>query len=380
MQTYKYKLYPSKKDKFLQKQLNTASWIFNHCIALHKRYYRLTGKFLSKYKLQKHITKLKKQQKYSLWNTLGSQVTQDITERIDRSYKLFFRNLKHNIKTDPPKFKKRIKYKSITFKQTGFKLLEDNKIKIQGKIFKYFKSREMQGNIKRLTVKKDPLGDFYLYIVTDNNAVQVSSQTGKSVGIDFGLKTFLSLSNNTSVESPLFFKQYMSQIQKANQELSKKKKGSQRRKKSKLKLSRLHKAIQNRRKDFFFKLSKKLTDTFDFICVEDLNIKSMQQRWGRKISDLSFHEFLNVLEYYCLKTDKKLIKVNRFFPSSQLCSRCGFQNKTLSLSDRTWTCPECQTVHDRDLNAAKNILEEGINILGGASPNREEFLRPALAG
>ena len=165
MRTYSYKLYHAKRNKNLHKSINIAGSIYNHLIALHKRYYRLYGKSLSANKLKKHITKLKRTKKYAYWNNLGSQAIQDIAERIDRAYKLFYRNLKHGIKTAPPSFKKVRRYKSFTLKQAGYKLHEDNKITIMGKIYKYHQSRGIEGKVKTITVKRDPLGDLYLYIV-----------------------------------------------------------------------------------------------------------------------------------------------------------------------------------------------------------------------
>ena len=138
MKAYKFKLYNHKRNKHLLRQINLAAEIYNHCIALHKRYYRLYGKHLSANTLKKHLTKLKKLDKHTHWTQLGSQAIQDIAERIDRGYKLFFRNLKAGIKSAPPNFKKRIKYKSFTLKQAGYKILQDNYIRIGRRIYRYF--------------------------------------------------------------------------------------------------------------------------------------------------------------------------------------------------------------------------------------------------
>jgi hypothetical protein len=157
MKTYCFKLYASKKNKNLHQTINIAGVIFNHCIALHKRVYRLYGKSLSCHRLKLHLTKLKKLPKYAFWNHVGSQTIQDIAERIDRAYKLFFRNLRHGVRTAPPGFKKVKKYKSFTLKQCGYKLLAGNKMLIQGKVYKFFKSREVEGRPKTVTVKRDTL-------------------------------------------------------------------------------------------------------------------------------------------------------------------------------------------------------------------------------
>jgi putative transposase len=144
VKTFCFKIYRSKKNRYLHNQINLAGEIYNHCIALHKRYYRMYKKSLNTYSLQKHLTKLKKLDKYSHWNQLGSQAIQDITDRIDKAYKLFFRNQKHGIKSGTPNFKKRKNYKSFTLKQVGYKLLDGNKILIGKKIFNYAKSRNIR--------------------------------------------------------------------------------------------------------------------------------------------------------------------------------------------------------------------------------------------
>ena len=196
MKTFQFKLYNHKRNKYLKRQINLAAEIYNHCIALHKRYYRLYGKHLTANTFKKHLTKLKKLDKYAHFNQLGSQAIQDIAERIDRGYNLFFRNLKAGIKSSPPNFKKRIKYKSFTLKQAGYKLLQDNYIRIGKRIYRYFKSREVEGStIKTVTVKRDSLGDLYICIVTDaETKLENVPRTGKSVGYDLGLNTTLSFS------------------------------------------------------------------------------------------------------------------------------------------------------------------------------------------
>lgn len=371
MKTYYFKLYRSKKNKKLHRLIDIAGQIYNHLIALHKRYYRLYGKHLSVNKLMKHITKLKKTKRFYFWNQLGSQAIQDIAQRIDRAYKLFFRNQKHGIKSAPPSFKKVRKYRSFTLKQAGYKLLDGNQIIIMGHKYKYFKSRGIEGKIKTVTVKRDSLGDLYIYIVCEQEEAKIEPRSGKSVGFDFGLKTFLKASDGNDIESPLFFKQDIKRIRKLSKNLSRKKKGSNNRKKARLDLAREHKRVANRRRDFHFKLAKELAEKYAVICIEDLNIKAMQRLWGRKILDLGHSQFVNVLEYQCSKTGTTLIKIPRFYPSSKTCSDCGYELTELSLNTRQWTCPECCSVHDRDLNAAKNIHRVGTSTLVG------EGVRPA---
>jgi putative transposase len=322
----------------------------------------------------KHITKLKKQKRFTYWNLLGSQAVQDIAQRIDRSYKLFFENRKRGIRSAPPSFKKVRRYKSFTLKQAGYWLLDRNRIVIMGHEYRYFKPREVEGKIKTLTVKRDSLGDIYLYLTCETEEGPVEPRSGESVGFDFGLKMFLKASDGEDAEAPLFFKQGMKEIRKLNKSLSRKKKGSHNRKRARFELARAHRRIADRRRDYHFKLAKELTEKYSLICVEDLNLKAMQKLWGRKISDLGHSQFVNILKYQCAKTGATVVEIPRFYPSSKTCSNCGHVLDDLPLGVREWICPACGAKHDRDLNAALNILRVGASNPWG------EGVRPASAG
>ena len=367
LKTYSFKLYNSKRNKPLIKLIEFSAEIYNHCIALHKRYYKLYHVYLDKYKLQSHITKLKKLKRYSHWSELNSQAIQDITDRIDRAYQLFFSNLKRKVRCAPPSFKKRRKYKSFTLKQTGYKLLDGNKIKIGKKECKFFKSRDITGKVKAVTVKRNILGDIYICIVCEQESTLAYSKlrTGKSVGFDFGLKKFLTASDGNDVESPLFFKQHQNSIKKLNRSLSRKKPGSKKRQKAKHKLAKEHIKITNQRKDYHFKLAIMLCVAYDIICLEDLNIKGMQRMWGKKVSDLSHSKFVDILNQQAVKYGTKIIEIPRFYPSSKTCHICGHVLNELALKVRSWVCPSCNVLHDRDYNAAVNILRVGTSTLVG---------------
>jgi putative transposase len=211
--TYKYKLYKTKRLKHLHRTINIAGIIYNHCIALHKRYYKLYGKSLNKYQLQKHLTKLKKLPKYFYWKKVPSQAIQDITDRIDKAYKLFFRNQKQGIHSSPPSFKKVKKYKSFTLKQAGYKI-DGNVIYLNGYKYKFWLSRPIVGKIKTITVKRDNVGDFYICISLEQDETQKDTASGKIVGIDFGLKTFLTLSDNTECESPRYYLKHLKELKR----------------------------------------------------------------------------------------------------------------------------------------------------------------------
>ncbi len=284
MISYKFKLYQHKRNQHLHFSINAASSIYNHCIALHKRYYRFFGKHLNVNKLMKYIAKKRKRNSY--WQLVGSQAAQDICQRIDKAYKLFFQ---HNSKgVRPPKFKKRIKYKSFTLKQAGYKLLDGNQIKIGKRIYKYSKSREIKGKVKTVTIKRNPLGEIFLVVVTDYLDKLESTMTPYSAGFDFGLKTFLTCSDNSEIKSPNFFKQSLKQLKIASRNHSRKSRVSNNREKARKNLVRVHEKVVNRRNDWFWKLAHELTDKFDYLFFETLNLKGMKRLWGRKVSDFAF--------------------------------------------------------------------------------------------
>ena len=361
--TYKYKLYRNKNTRHLNQQIDVAGIIYNHCIALHRRYYKLTGKYLNANQLMKHIAKLKKFPKYAFWCMVGSQAIQDVVQRIDRAYKLFFRNLKAGIKTAPPQFKKVKRYTSFTLKQAGWKLLGGNRIRIQGRVYKFSKSRDIPANVKTVTIKRDALGNLYIYFVVQEEIEVPDRQGNISVGFDFGMKTFLKASDETEYHSPLFLKQALDELAEAQRKLSRKVKFSNNWHKARRTVTRIHQRVVNCRRDSFFKLAHDLADRYDYLHFEDLSMKGMQALWGRKISDLARSEFMGILEYVAKCKGKFVGYVDRFYPSSKLCNDCGHKNTELALSDRRWVCAGCGVIHDRDLNAAVNIQREGASSL-----------------
>ena len=302
MKTFCFKLYHSDHNYELMRQINVAGLIYNHCIALHKRYYRLYGKYLDKSKLQKHLVKLKKHKRFAYICEIGSQAVQDITDRIDRAYNLFWSNLKRKKKCSPPKFRKVRRYKSYTLKQAGWKLDEvRGKIRIGKKWYGYFKSRNIEGKIKTVTIKRDGVGDIYVYLVCDVKCEAVKPRTGKSVGFDFGLKQFLTASDGHNMKSPYFFMQNIKEIRKKCRNLSHKKEGSHNRNRARKELARAYRKMNNQRKDFHFKTARRLCEEYAVICLETLNIKGMARRWGRKVHSLGFYSFVEILKYEAQK-------------------------------------------------------------------------------
>ena len=366
MKTYKLKLYHSKKNKKIQHQLWIACKVYNHCIALHKRYWKIFHKYLNKYKLQKHLAKLKKLEKFVYWKELPSHAIQDITDRIDKGYKLFWENLKRKKKTAPPKFKSWRKYRSFSYNMVGSGIVKDNTIKVAGCKYKFFKSREIEGKIKILTVKRDACGDFYVYLVCETPEVKIEFRLGKSIGFDFGFKgkMLVAPDKENDVMAPEFFKRQQKAIAKANKNLSMKRLRSNNRRKAQLALARLHRKVANQRNAYHWQLARELCQKYAVICFEDLNMKWMQISHGKKVGDYGFGEFLNLLEYVASQFGSRIVRVDKFYPSSQLCHECGYQNTEVKdLSVREWDCPSCGHHCDRDRNAAKNILSEGLRLL-----------------
>jgi putative transposase len=327
------------------------------------------GKRLSCVKLQAHIAKLR--QRNPFWQLVGSQAVQDICQRIEKAYQLFFKH--HTKGVRPPNFKKVKKYKSFTLKQAGYKFLGGNRVKIGNRVFQYWNSRAIEGTVKTLTIKRTPLGELFMVVVVDDGDQPASKvETGRTAGFDFGLKTFLTVSDGSKIESPSFLKQSLNAIGQASKQHSRKQKGSAHRERARKHLVRRYEEVTNRRSDWFWKLAHDLTNRFDVLCFETLNLKGMQRLWGRKVSDLAFGEFLQILNWVAQKKGKQVVYIDPWYPSSQTCSSCGHVLKELDLSVRRWRCPSCQVENDRDKNAAVNIQRVG------ASTFLLEDVRPSL--
>ncbi len=365
MKTFCFKLYHSGRCGEIMSLIDIAGLIYNHCIALHRRYYRLYGKYIHLFALQNHLVRLKRTKRFAFMKTLDAQAVQNVAARIDRAYSLFWKKHKRGMKAAAPKFKRLCKYKSYTLRRSGWSLDEANgRIRIGHKWYRYHQSRNIEGKVKTVTVKRDSLGDIYIYFCCDTQCESVKFRSGKRVGFDFGLKKFLTASDGKDIESPDFFALNAKIIKAKHRKLSRKKKGSRNYEHARLDLDRSYRKLVNQRKDFHFKLAHRLCKEYSVICLEDLNIGSMARRWGRKIQSLGFSEFVKILMYEAEKFGTRIIFIGRFYPSSQTCSECGYKNKAVKdLNVREWDCPSCGTHHDRDRNAAINILRVGMATL-----------------
>ena len=351
---YKYRLYVNKHTEELSQLVTTANVVWNHIVALYRRFYQMYGKNPSCTKVQSHIAKLAKRNPY--WSLMGSQSLQEIAQRVDLVYKAFFKRKGHG----RPRFHKVRETGSFCFKgSVGYKL-EGNVLTINKLHHSFkFKLTRDYGTIKTIRIKRDSNGYLYLVVCTEVADESLKRTGNAAIGLDFGMKCFLATSDGEYIESPLVYKKSLKTLAKKARNFSKKQKGSNGRKKAKKALVKYHAHIANCRADFQWKLAHELCKTCSFIAIEDLNMKAMQRHknWGRKVSDLAYGEFVQKLMHVAKKYGTEVVKIDRWAPSSQLCSACGYRNKEVKdLNIREWKCPVCGAVHDRDINAAINIL------------------------
>ncbi len=381
--TLKYRLYRSKRDKHLIRQIHAGASIWNHCLALQKRYYRLYGKHLGANTLMKHVARLRRNNPF--WKQLGSQAVQDVVQRLDKSWQRFF----SNPKAGRPRFQKSRLYTSFTLKQAGWKYEGGNRIKIGKHNFKFARSRSVTGAIKTVTIKRDRVGDLWvcLSVIEDIELPEIPNEDAVTapIGIDWGLKSTMNFSDSRApIDSPLFLKQSLSGLQALQRRSSKRRhrnggKRTGHTEADRKRVARLQRRIADQRRDWCFKTARGLCDEFDGIAVEELSGVWMQRTWGRKASDIAWSEFLSVLEYVCQRRGVLFKKVDAKNTSRE-CSDCGHINKDLTIKDRTWTCPSCGVLHDRDQNAGINILERAFSSQrGDVSGEGETPLRVAVA-
>ena len=361
--THKYQIREHPQNMRLGNMLDDLGDVHNHFLALEKRYYRRYGLYAGRYRLQPHLTKLLKRTKHH-WAWIPRDTLDEVIVRIHITYERFFDGL-----GGLPKFKRKDRYRSAKF-QSGY-LLEEGRVRISFKAwdepshsfkfhkrwFSFHQHRDWKGNICYIQILRDAVGTYWLYIVTDASTTEPYPATGESVGADFGMKAaFLTLNTGEKIQSPQFLKQSLAELRNLTKSLSRKVKGSNNWWRCVRQLARLYRKITHQRKDWHWKLATALCKRFDLIATETLNLEGMKRLWGRKVSDLSFGQFVEILKFKCFKHNRDFRQVGQWTPTTKPCSDCGHHNQNLSLSDRQWTCPECGSHHDRDVNAAINIL------------------------
>lgn len=386
MKVYRYKLYTNAKRGELSELIYRFGVVRNYAVKMFSGYYRLTGRSLSAFDLSKHVARKKRNGNTAtakMVEGLPSQAVQECIGRVYKGYGNFFAYCKKRksgkaaCRVRPPSVRKPSKNLSFTLLQCGYKFYstEPKKVRIGDKTYGFFKSQEIKGKVKRVTVKRDRCGDFYIVVLTDCTEAKELPMTGKAAGYDFGLKTFLTRHDGKRIESPEFLKSQMKRYRKLSRSLSRKVRGSNSRRKARLELSRFHRRIERCREDWQWKTARSMLAEHDVVCLETLNLDGMKMLWGRKVSDLGFASFVGKLEYLASSSGKEVRHVPWNYASSQTCSGCGYRNSgTRDLRVRDWTCPMCGRRHDRDVNAAKNIL------LAGTSASWLDIVRPAPQG
>lgn len=363
---YKYRLYPNKsQEDLLQKHFGHCRWIYNHFLELKIKHYKETKKTI---RWQDMATELPKLKETNEWlSEIGSQSLQQSILNLDRAYTAFFRS-----NTGFPKFKsKKYARKSFIVPMTNgnIKLNYDGKRLVIPKFREGIKcvfDRPTEGTIKQAIVSQDRDGRYYVSILIEVNKELPKKPTpkrDKAIGMDFGVKTFVTLNDGTKIENPKVLKKSQNKLAKHQQELETLTKGSTAYISKQKQITKLHSKIARQRKDFLDKLSYELThkNQVDSVCIEDLSIKNMQQGNERPINliigDYAWSKFVGMLQYKSDWYGKNFLKIGRFEPSSKTCSHCGYVNHNLKRNDYEWQCPECDEEHDRDVNAAKNILD-----------------------
>jgi len=364
--TFQYRLYPNQKQiSLIGKTFGCARFVYNYFLAEKIRIYEETGKSLTFFKCNKQLTALKS--KYEWLKEPDKNALQCSLLNLDKAYKNFFRGIKTHKYVGFPKFKKKNHGRqSYSTAITGNNIsVTDNGVKLPKLgIVKAVIHRELEGKIKSATVKRTASGKYFVSILCECE-IPVLPQNNVRVGIDFGLKTFATLSTGEKIEQP-DYKKEEAKIARAQKRLARKKKGSQNRKKAKIKLALAHEKMTNKRFDFQHKLSRRLIDENQVIALETLDIKNMSAKkgyHGRGFARAGINEFIQKLEYKAEWAGRSLVYADRYFPSSQLCHVCGFKNsKVKNLKVRTWKCPKCKTRHDRDVNAAQVLLANAKKI------------------
>lgn len=368
---YKFRIYPNKtQKKQIEKIFGCTRFVYNFFLAKSEEDYKQGNKFSSTYDNQKILTSMKKDPEFEFLKQSDSQALNQAIVNLGLAYSKFFKKL-----ADRPKFKK----KSHDQSYTTFVTNNPSTLSIRAKrIFipkigwvRIKQHRSVSGKVTSGTVSRTASGKYFISLHCQNSEVACFEETNSEVGFDLGIDSLLIDQNGNKIKNPKHIRKTLDKIKVEQKKLQAKTKGSHNWQKQRIKIAKLHEKVANQRKDFLQKLSYNIVKNHDFIAAEDLNVKSMlesdfsqmhkqqQKALHRNITDVSWSELLRQLDYKANWYERKFVQVNQFFPSSQLCSCCGYKNPLVKdLSVRKWICPNCQTAHDRDQNAAINILAE----------------------
>ena len=354
---YKYRIYPNKAQReYFAKVFGCVRFFYNKSLSDMNEIYKSTGKF-------KNITPASYKEDYPFLKEVDSLALSNAQLNRNTAFKGFFSH-----KTGFPKFKSKRNDQSYTTNNQGSVKfsINDRYISIpKCSRIRIKKHRDFYGDIRSVTVSKTTDGKYYISLLVEEETQPINLMDN-AIGLDLGIKDLIVDSNGNKYKNHKYLSKLLNKLAKEQRKLSHMEKGSSNRNKQRIKVARIHRYINNQRNDYLHKLSKKIIDENQIICIEDLKVKNMEQdhKLARSIVDASWSRFISMLIYKACWYGNMIIKVPTNYASSQLCSLCGYQNKEVkNLKIRKWTCPECGSVHDRDTNAAKNILSKGIEML-----------------
>lgn len=357
---YRYRFYPTPEQAdLLNRTFGCARVVYNRAREMRETAWKDRKELCGFLKTNAMLTALKREPEFAWLNEVSCVPLQQALRHLDNAYSKFFRKI-----TCYPRFRSKYGPQTAEFTKSGFRY-RDGKLNLakMAEPLKVVWSRILPESPSTVTVIREPDGRWYVACRFNREVKPLVG--GKEVGIDLGLTHFATLSTGEKIDNPRYLVKNQKKLAHLQRRAAKKQKGSKNRAKANLKVARAHSAVRHARQDFLHKLSTRIVSENQVIAVEDLCIKGMlrSKLHSRSVSDVAWGEFVRMLWYKSAWYGRNLVKIDRWFPSTKTCSCCGSTGHKLSLSDRGWTCPDCETTHDRDLNAARNILTAGLAVL-----------------